>query len=144
MLLRWEAAFAWICLRRSFPSIRQLHPIALMTTLCLAWDFRGLTAAQANLVGFNNLYVNDTGTGFCPGTAPNVLFAYNITLSHRGQDFDFPNSLPGWNQDRFRGKRSWGNALVDLPCLNLDCGTGRDWRRRRSYDDFCDFVRDVQ
>lgn len=34
---------------------------------------------QPNLIGLNNLYVNSTGTGTCPGTAPNVLFAYNIT-----------------------------------------------------------------
>lgn len=39
----------------------------------------GATGGHPNLIAFNNLYVNATGTGFCPGTAPNVLFAYNIT-----------------------------------------------------------------
>jgi hypothetical protein len=37
------------------------------------------SSSQANLVAFNNLYVADDGSGLCPGTAPNVLFAYNIT-----------------------------------------------------------------
>ncbi len=67
----------------------------------------GVTGAQANLVGFNNLYVNDTNTGFCPGTAPNVLFAYNITsvtggriltspiLSLDGSKIGFVESVPG-------------------------------------------------
>ncbi len=33
-----------------------------------------------NLVAFNNLYVDPSGDdGFCEGTAPSVLFAYNIT-----------------------------------------------------------------
>lgn len=39
----------------------------------------GVTGGRPNLIAFNNLYVNNAGTGFCPGTTPNVLFAYNIT-----------------------------------------------------------------
>lgn len=39
----------------------------------------GATGGHPNLIAFNNLYVNTAGTGFCAGTAPNVLFAYNIT-----------------------------------------------------------------
>jgi hypothetical protein len=40
------------------------------------------SAGKANLVAFNNLYVNDAGTGLCTGfTAPTVLFAYNITTA---------------------------------------------------------------
>jgi len=39
----------------------------------------GITNGQTNLVGFNNLYVNSLDGGFCPGTTPNVLFAYNIS-----------------------------------------------------------------
>jgi len=31
---------------------------------------------QANIVGFNNLYSASNGSGFCPGTGPNVMFAY--------------------------------------------------------------------
>ena len=41
----------------------------------------GATGGQANLVAFNNLYVNDSGTGLCSGTSPNVLFAYNVSTA---------------------------------------------------------------
>ena len=63
---------------------------------------------HANLVAFNNLYVDSTGTGFCSGTAPKVLFAYNITtagttgrittspvLSLDGKEIAFVESIPG-------------------------------------------------
>jgi hypothetical protein len=65
------------------------------------------TGAQANLVAFNNLYVNSAGTGFCSGTAPNVMFAYDITtvtggkittspiLSLLGTKIGFVESVPG-------------------------------------------------
>ena len=45
----------------------------------------GTTGGQANLVAFNNLYVNPTGTGFCTGTAPTVMFAYNVTPALLGK-----------------------------------------------------------
>jgi hypothetical protein len=46
----------------------------------------GTTGGHPNLVAFNNLYVNSTGTGFCAGlTAPTVLFAYNITTGTGGK-----------------------------------------------------------
>jgi hypothetical protein len=66
----------------------------------------GVDGGAANLVAFNNLYVNDLGTGVCPGTAPNVLFAYNITtvpggrislsptLSLDGKKIGFVESIP--------------------------------------------------
>jgi hypothetical protein len=39
----------------------------------------GGPGAQANIVGFNQLYVNSTGTGFCPVlTAPTVHFSYFV------------------------------------------------------------------
>lgn len=41
----------------------------------------GTTAGQANLVAFNNLYVNGAGTGACAGTTPSVMFAYNISAN---------------------------------------------------------------
>jgi hypothetical protein len=65
------------------------------------------TGTLANLVAFNNLYVNDAGTGFCTGTVPNVLFAYDITtvtggrittspiLSEDGKKIGFVESIPG-------------------------------------------------
>jgi hypothetical protein len=45
----------------------------------------GATAPPANLVAFNNLYVNSGGTGFCGGAAPKVMFAYNITTVTGGR-----------------------------------------------------------
>jgi hypothetical protein len=65
------------------------------------------TGTHANLVAFNNLYVNSAGTGFCSGTAPNTLFAYDITtvtggkittspiLSEDGKKIGFVESIPG-------------------------------------------------
>jgi hypothetical protein len=35
-------------------------------------------ATQANLIGLNSLYNTPAGTGLCAGTAPKVMFAYNI------------------------------------------------------------------
>jgi len=44
------------------------------------------SSADANLIAFNNLYVNAGGTGLCAGfTAPTVLFAYNITTVAGGK-----------------------------------------------------------
>jgi hypothetical protein len=36
------------------------------------------SAGQANLIGVNSLYNTPAGNGLCPGTAPNLMFAYNI------------------------------------------------------------------
>jgi len=36
------------------------------------------SSTQANIIGLNNLYVNSGGTGLCTGTAPKVIFAYNV------------------------------------------------------------------
>jgi hypothetical protein len=36
------------------------------------------SAMQANLIALRSLYNTPTNTGFCPGTAPTVLFAYNV------------------------------------------------------------------
>ncbi len=38
----------------------------------------GASGTQPNLVGYQNLYVNAGGTGFCPGTAPTILFSYFV------------------------------------------------------------------
>jgi hypothetical protein len=35
-------------------------------------------ANQANIIGLNRLYTNPGGTGFCAGTGPLVMFAYNV------------------------------------------------------------------
>jgi len=64
------------------------------------------TGPEANLVAFNNLYSGTSPTGPC-GTAPNVLFAYDITtvtggkittspiLSEDGKKIGFVESIPG-------------------------------------------------
>lgn len=45
----------------------------------------GSTGGQANLIAFNNLYVNGAGTGFCSGlTDPTVMFAYNTSTAGGG------------------------------------------------------------
>jgi len=36
------------------------------------------SATQANLLGLNSLYNTPAGNGLCPGTAPTLMFAYNI------------------------------------------------------------------
>jgi hypothetical protein len=38
----------------------------------------GSARNQANIVAFNNLYVNSNGTGLCSGTLPNVMWAYYV------------------------------------------------------------------
>jgi len=55
----------------------------------------GADGAQANLIAFNNLYVNDTGTGYCSGTAPLVLFAYNVSTNGGKIDTSPVPSLDG-------------------------------------------------
>ncbi len=63
-------------------------------------------ATQANIVGLNRLYTNPGGTGFCAGTGPLVMFAYNVgggqvpslvALSLNGQKVAFSenNTLAG-------------------------------------------------
>jgi hypothetical protein len=42
------------------------------------------TSTQANLVILNNLYVDGGGTGFCSGTKPKVVAAYNVGTSAAG------------------------------------------------------------
>src|SRR6202158_2982302 len=42
------------------------------------------TSTQANLVILNNLYVNSGSRGFCSGTKPKVVAAYNIGTSAIG------------------------------------------------------------
>jgi hypothetical protein len=59
---------------------------------------------QANIVGFNYLYTNPSGTGYCGGTGPTVMFAYasgtgmvpaSVTLSANGQQIAYVENLAG-------------------------------------------------
>jgi hypothetical protein len=38
----------------------------------------GVSGSQPNMIGYRNMYVNALGTGFCPGTAPTVMFSYFV------------------------------------------------------------------
>jgi hypothetical protein len=101
----------------------------------------GATGGRANLVAFNNLYVNSTGTGFCSGTAPTVMFAYNITtvpgtsggristspiLSLDGTKIGFVESVPGTSRRAIFHVLTWvagqgtiGNAAVPTSMTSL-------------------------
>ncbi|MDP9037907.1 MAG: hypothetical protein M3O02_01375 [Acidobacteriota bacterium] len=61
------------------------------------------SAGQANIVGFNNIYSNPSGTGFCPTTTPSVKFAYasgsgqvpaDISISQNGTRLAYIENLP--------------------------------------------------
>ena len=63
-----------------------------------------IVVGQANIIGLNNLYSNASGTGFCPGTGPNVMFAYtsgtgqvpgSIVISQSGQQVAYVENVPG-------------------------------------------------
>lgn len=47
---------------------------------------------QPNLIGFNNLYVNASATGYCSGSNPSVAFAYNVTST--GGDGKILSTMP--------------------------------------------------
>lgn len=58
--------------------------------------------AQANIVGYNNLYAGSSPTGFCTGTAPKVKFAYasgtgevpgSVSLSTNGEQLAYIEDL---------------------------------------------------
>src|SRR5450759_1711169 len=82
-----------------------LHDFVVFGTVAVGVP--GVGGGRANLVALNNLYVNSNNTGFCSGTAPNVLFAYNITtvtggkistspvLSEDGTKIAVVESVPG-------------------------------------------------
>jgi hypothetical protein len=96
------------------------------------------TGTLANLVAFNNLYVNPAGTGFCTGTTPNVLFAYDITtvlggkittspiLSLDGTKIGFVESVPGTSASAIFHVLTWtagqgtiGHAVVPTAMTSL-------------------------
>lgn len=81
------------------------------------------SSADANLIAFNNLYVNAGGTGLCTGlTAPTVLFAYNITtvtggkivtspiFSEDGTKIAFVESVPGASPQAIFHVLTWGTG----------------------------------
>ncbi len=117
----------------------------------VAFGTPGASGGQANLVALNNLYVNSTGTGLCSGTAPNVLFAYNITtvaggristspvLSEDGTKIAFVESVPGGSPEAIFHVLTWApggalkNAAVPGSMTSLtfsptaNCTTSSPW-----------------
>ena len=69
----------------SFPakySFNIANPNADCTNDFVVYEFPIANANNINLMAFNNLYVNNSGTGVCPGTTPSVLFAYNASVNN--------------------------------------------------------------
>jgi hypothetical protein len=66
---------------QSFPS-KFVFDVTLPPDCTRDFVVTGISAAgsagQANIIAVNNLYSNASGTGFCPGTGPKVMFAYNV------------------------------------------------------------------
>ncbi len=124
----WHVNLAGRVLRYMFPAKFSFDPAAPPDCINDYVVF-GLSAAETagasgtgvhpNLVAFNNLYVNSTNTGFCSGTAPNVLFAYNITtvtggkistspvLSEDGTQIAFVESVPGTTPEAIFHVLTW-------------------------------------
>ncbi|MGD0212964.1 MAG: hypothetical protein ABSB87_07010 [Terriglobales bacterium] len=73
----------------SFPAKYTFNPAAppdcVNDYVVFGLSTAGVDGGQANLVAFNNLYVNDSSTGYCPGSTPLVMFAYNVTTSAGGK-----------------------------------------------------------
>jgi hypothetical protein len=85
----WNVALAGRISANMFPAKFSFDPAAppdcVKDYVVFGLNISGITGGRPNLVAFNNLYVNSTGTGFCSGTVPNVLFAYNITTVTAGK-----------------------------------------------------------
>ncbi|HLW71345.1 MAG TPA: hypothetical protein VKS22_12070 [Candidatus Binataceae bacterium] len=45
----------------------------------VVYTLANTSANQFNLIAYENLYVNDDGMGYCPGTAPTPKFVYNAS-----------------------------------------------------------------
>ncbi len=92
----------------------------------------GVNGGQANLVAFNNLYVNDAGTGYCSGTTPLLMFAYNVNTVGGKIDTSPVPSLDGQAiafVETAAGIR-WRRCF---PRPYLDRGPRDDWQRRHSH-----------
>jgi hypothetical protein len=81
----WSVALSGRLVANAAPAKYSFYPNTAPS--CTAdWVVFALAGANtANLVAFNNLYVNSAGTGYCPGKAPSVLFAYNVTTQAGGK-----------------------------------------------------------
>ena len=128
----WKVALGSRVINHMYPAKFSFDPAATPDCIndyvvlgMVAFGTPGASGGHANLVAFNNLYVNSTNTGFCNGTAPNVLFAYNITtvtggristspvLSEDGTKIAFVESVPGTSPEAIFHVLTWapGGAL---------------------------------
>ena len=88
------------------------------------------SGGEANLVAFNNLYVDSSGDGggLCPGTAPTPLFAYNITTLPGGKILTSPiMSLDGTKiafMETVPGGPGTGHAIFHVVTWTAGDGTG--------------------
>ena len=64
-------------------------------------------ATQANLIGFNSLYNTPAGNGLCAGTAPKVLFAYNV-----GPESSTRTSRCPWMERKITFNENDGQAVL--------------------------------
>ncbi|MGA8641430.1 hypothetical protein [Candidatus Binatus sp.] len=82
----------------------------------------GATAGQANLVALDNLYSGTSPTGLC-GTAPTVLWAYNVTTQTGGTVTTSPQLSLDGKEILFVESYSGGSILHVLRWNSADGGT---------------------
>ena len=82
----------------------------------------GATAGQANLVALDNLYSGTSPTGLC-GTAPTVLWAYNVTTHTGGTVTTSPQLSLDGKEILFVESYSGGSILHILRWNSADGGT---------------------
>lgn len=82
----------------------------------------GATAGQANLVALDNLYSGTSPTGLC-GTAPTVLWAYNVTTHTGGTVTTSPQLSLDGKEILFVESYSAGSVLHILRWNSADGGT---------------------
>ncbi|MFN7922934.1 MAG: hypothetical protein U0Q16_22720 [Bryobacteraceae bacterium] len=101
------------------------------------------SATQASVVAYNNLYSNPSGTGFCSGTGPKVMWAYNLAtnqirhaavLSLDGTRAIFVDAAGGFHVVRWSSATGNGTAVGAPATLAAttpgatDPGGVIDWR----------------
>ena len=76
------------------------------------------------LVAFNNLYTSPDGTGFCPGTAPSVMWAYDVSSNLTGvTSTSVALSEDGTQVVFIESSPTSGSVLHVLKWSTLDGGT---------------------
>jgi len=80
-----------------------------------------VTGGNANLVAFNNLYVNDGRHGYMQWHRSDVLFAYNITTAPAAE-LTLPRFCP-WMERRSPSWKAFLEAWIrHFPCLDVARG----------------------